>query len=304
MFYEKKFFFNNYNIFNKFRFYKTKLLDVFQFIGIVDVLLSNSSLLNNSTENNPYSYSIYKNKSKPELNIKNIWHPYLINNDVVKNSIIMKNNLLITGPNAAGKSTFIKSVIINLLLSQTIGINSCSLFETTPFHLIETYLHIPDIKGKSSLFEAEMFRSKEYIEKIKELNEKQFSFIVLDEIFSSTNYIEGFSGAYSILKNLCKYTNTLFMVTTHYTDLCILEKDTKKRIENYKFSVDYDKEKNIMFNYLLEKGVSYQYIALDLLKNNGFDEEIINDALNISKNITKSKIKKNKNKNKKIKIKK
>jgi DNA mismatch repair ATPase MutS len=288
-------------IFNKFRFYKTKLLDIFQFIGIMDVLGSLGKLINENNANYPYSYTVYKKKSKPELNIKNIWHPYLINNNVVSNSIIMKNNLLITGPNAAGKSTFIKSVIINILLSQTIGINSCSLFEITPFHLIETYLHIPDIKGKSSLFEAEMFRSKEYIEKIKDLDEKQFSFIVLDEIFSSTNYIEGFSGAYSILKNLCKYTNTLFIVTTHYTDLCILEKDTKNRIENYKFSVEYDNNKNIIFNYLLEKGVSYQYIALDLLKNNGFDEEIINDALNISKNITKSKIKKNKIKKEKNK---
>ena len=135
-----------------------------------------------------------------------------------------------------------------------------------------------------------MIRSKEYIEKVKELEKSKFSFIVLDEIFSSTNYIEGFSGAYSILKNLTKYKNTLFIVTTHYTDLNILEKDTKKRIENYKFTVDYDKDKNIIFNYILEKGVSYQYIALDLLKNNGFDENIINDALKISKKISRSKI--------------
>ena len=55
----------------------------------------------------------------------------------------------------------------------------------------------------------------------------------------------GDSGAYSILKNLTKYNNTLFIVTTHYTDLSILEKDTKNKIVNYKFSVDYDKEDNI-----------------------------------------------------------
>jgi len=219
-----------------------------------------------------------------------------VDNKVVKNSIQMKNNLLITGPNAAGKSTFIKSVIINILLSQTIGVNSCSYFEMSPFHLIETYLHIPDVKGKSSLFEAEMFRSKEYIEKIKELEENEFSFIVLDEIFSSTNYIEGFSGAYSILKNLSNYKNTLFIVTTHFTDLEILEKDTKGRIENYKFTVDYDENKEIQFNYLLEKGISNQYIALELLKKNGFDEKILEDAFQISKRISKSTIKKNKKK--------
>ena len=56
-----------------------------------------------------------------------------------------------------------------------------------------------------------------------------------------------------------------------------MEKDTKNKIKNYKFSVDYDKDNNILFNYVLEKGVSYQYIALELLKNNGFDEKIIKD---------------------------
>ena len=141
-----------------------------------------------------------------------------------------------------------------------------------------------------------MFRSKEYIEKIKELEENEFSFIVLDEIFSSTNYIEGFSGAYSILKNLSNYKNTLFIVTTHFTDLEILEKDTKGRIENYKFTVDYDENKEIQFNYLLEKGISNQYIALELLKKNGFDEKILEDAFQISKRISKSTIKKNKKK--------
>jgi len=274
-------------IFKKFRFYKTKILDIFQFNGIIDILLSISTIIDNSNKEYPYSFTKYNEKKVPNLSIENIWHPYLINEGVVKNSIEMKNNLLITGPNAAGKSTFIKSVIINILLAQTIGINSCSKFEMSPFYLIETYLHIPDVKGKSSLFEAEMLRSKEYIEKIKDLESDKFSFIVLDEIFSSTNYVEGFSGAYSILKNLCKFKNTLFIVTTHYTDLNILEKDTKNRIENYKFSVDYDNENNIQFNYQLEKGVSYQYIALELLKNNGFDEEIINDALKISKNVSK-----------------
>ena len=290
-------------LFKQFRSYKMKIIDIFQYNGIIDVLLSIQSLLRNSNENYPFILSKYKESKTPILNIKDIWHPYLVNDKVVKNSIKMKNNLLITGPNAAGKSTFIKSVIINILLSQTIGVNSCSYFEISPFHLIETYLHIPDVKGKSSLFEAEMFRSKEYIEKIKELNENEFSFIVLDEIFSSTNYIEGFSGAYSILKNLSSYQNTLFIVTTHFTDLEILEKDTKGKIENYRFTVDYDENNEIQFNYLLEKGVSNQYIALELLKKNGFDEKILEDAFQISKRISKSKIKKIK-KFKKIKNKK
>ena len=144
------------------------MTNLFHYTGIIDVICSINNVLENSTNDNPFSISIFLEKKKPTINIKNIWHPYL-NNNTVKNSVDINNNILITGPNAAGKSTFIKSVIINIILSQTIGICSAENFEITPFNMIETYLHIPDTKGSSSLFEAEMFRSKEYIDKIKNL---------------------------------------------------------------------------------------------------------------------------------------
>ena len=51
-----------------------------------------------------------------------------------------------------------------------------------------------------------MIRSKNYIEKLKNMDENKFSFIVLDEIFSSTNYVEGFSGAYAILKKISSFS--------------------------------------------------------------------------------------------------
>ena len=68
------------------------------------------------------------------------------------------NNVVITGPNAAGKSTFIKALSLSILFSQTICIVPASNFVLTPFTLINTYLNIPDCKGKESLFEAEMNR--------------------------------------------------------------------------------------------------------------------------------------------------
>ncbi len=152
--------------------------------------------------------------------------------------------------------------------------------------MIETYLHIPDSKGSQSLFEAEMYRSRDYLERLKELDENDFSFIVLDEIFSSTNYIEGYSGAYAILKKISSFNNTLSMTTTHYSDLEILERDTKGRFENYRFEVTYDENKEILFNYKLNRGVSRQYIALDLLKRNGFDEDLIETAIEMSKKVS------------------
>lgn len=280
-------------IFKKFKKNKDNLVNIFHYSGVIDAILSIESIIDNSSPENPYSITKFSDSKKPLLNFKNIWHPYLnkdIIDNAVKNSIDIKNNILITGPNAAGKSTFIKSVIINIILSQTIGISSAEEFIMTPFNNIETYLHIPDSKGSSSLFEAEMFRSKEYIDKLKTLDQDKFSFIVLDEIFSSTNYVEGFSGAYSILKKISSFENTLSITTTHYTDLEILEKDTKGKILNYKFEVDHDESGELVFNYILKRGMSRQYIALELLKKNGFDEDVINVAMNICGKIKSNKL--------------
>ena len=280
-------------IYKKFKKNKDNIVNLFHYTGTVDLILSIDNILTNSSTENPYTMTTFLKKTKPMLNIKNIWHPYLNKDEVsniVKNTVDIKNNILITGPNAAGKSTFIKSVIINIILSQTIGICSAEKFEITPFNMIETYLHIPDSKGISSLFEAEMFRSKEYIDKIKNLEKNKFSFIVLDEIFSSTNYVEGFSGAYAILKKISSFSNTLSITTTHYTDLEILEKDTKGKILNYKFEVTHNINNEIEFNYILKRGTSRQYIALELLKKNGFDDDVIENAIEICKKIKEKKL--------------
>ena len=86
------------------------------------------------------------------------------------------------------------------------------------------------------------------------------------------------------------FKNTLSITTTHYTDLEILEKDTKGRIVNYKFEVDHDINNEILFNYILKKGTSRQYIALELLKKNGFDDDVIENALEISEKIKNKKL--------------
>ncbi len=106
------------------------------------------------------------------------------------------------------------------------------------------------------------------------------TFIVMDEIFNSTNIIEGIAGAYAIAKHMALKPNLCCIISTHYVYLSKLSKHTGK-FTNFKVNVDISDNGNINYPYKLCKGVSRQYIALELLKINNFNPNILEDALQI-----------------------
>lgn len=280
------------SVYQKFIDSKDRYINLLKYIGEVDVYMSLTKLYYNfKSTDNKYSFAKYlDNKEKPYLSVNKVWHPILVNKPKMNSIRIGKKdkNLLITGPNKAGKSIFIKSLATSLLFAQTIGIVPARKCHLTPFKIVNSYLHIPDSTGHSSLFEAEMYRARDYIEKLKKIKGNFFSFIIMDEIFTSTNFVEGYSSAYAISKKMSQFENSISIITTHYTGLNKLEKETDKKITNYKFSIDRDENNEIIYNYKLEKGYSQQYIALDLLKDNKFDPDIIEDAIKISNEIQKN----------------
>jgi DNA mismatch repair protein MutS len=209
-----------------------------------------------------------------------IWHP-CIKSNIVKNDIIIDkdiHNMILTGPNAGGKSTLVKSILINVLLSQTLTITSADRCYITPFKFINSQINIPDCKGKESLFQAEMNRCKYNFDTLSGLSQNEFGLIIMDEIFNSTNPIEGISGAYAVANHLSKNPNTMLVFTTHYLYLTKLEKT--KRFTNFKMNIDKN-ETSFSFPYKIKKGISKQCIALELLENKGFDDELIKEAKEI-----------------------
>ena len=197
-----------------------------------------------------------------------------INKEITKENF---NNLLITGPNGSGKSTYIKSIIECILLGQTVGIVPAKQFIMTPFAHIATYLNIPDCQGKESLFQAEMNRCYQQLQMLKESEAKgDFSFSIMDEIFVSTNYQEGMSGAYAVIKRMCNMNKCLNVITTHFDVLASMEE--VKVCKKY-FDIEMDEaNNNIKKDYKIKDGVSRKHMALKLLKQKGFDEDIIKDA--------------------------
>jgi DNA mismatch repair ATPase MutS len=261
-----------------------KFTPLLQMVGMIDSIHSITTLYVNN--NNYYSYPEYKNENKPVLECNQIWNPFLDCNKAVKNDFnidndienVNNNNVIITGPNASGKSTFIKSIVLGILFSQTLSIVPSNKMILSPFTLLNTYLNIPDAKGRESLFEAEMYRAKHHINSVKELKENQLAFVVMDEIFNSTNYEEGVAGAYIVAKELGQYKNSLSIITTHFGYLTKLS-NTSNYI-NYMFDVDKVDDK-IIKSYKIKNGVSKQYLALDLLENNGFSPNMIQEARTI-----------------------
>ena len=266
----------------------------FKCIGEIDSYLSIVNLVKEFKEKDyNICYTRYESCISPKLKFKELWHPYLSKNSnsntIVCNTIEIggdnPNNVVLTGPNAGGKSTFIKAISISLLFSQTFGISFSNEAYITPMNIINTYLNIPDCKNKESLFEAEMHRSRDHLKKLKELGEHEFSFIVMDEIFSSTNPNEGISGAYAICNKLGDYSNSIAVITTHFNYLTKLEKSSK--FKNYKIPIKRNKDNEIVYPYKLEEGASDQHIALELLKKKGFDTDIVDEAITICDKITR-----------------
>ena len=278
------------NFGEKLRLYK--LLDkniLIDFINITSLCDTVCSLYLIKYENN-LAYSKYVKLKKPDIKIEGLRHPNIDKDSIVKNDILLnnKNNLIITGPNAGGKSTFIKSIAINILLSQTLCISYCDKMELTPFYYISSQINIVDNKGFESLFEAEMNRIINNYNIVKDCNkDNKFSILFLDELFNSTNMIEGISGSYGICKKLSEFENNITLLTTHYTKLYKL-KNTGK-FKNYKMNANVNKD-NITFSYKIDKGVSKQYIALELLKNNLTDnKDILEEAIKFKEKLIKSK---------------
>jgi DNA mismatch repair protein MutS len=210
------------------------------------------------------------------------------------------NNILLTGPNGSGKSTFLKSVMTNIILAQTLGIAFAKEIRLTPFQYLSTYLNIPDCQGRESLFQAEMTRCHQHLELLRNLEQRParlgFSFNIMDEIFVSTNYLEGMSGAYAVIKHLGTLQNSCHIITTHFDKLTIsdgqlLTQNTIPGYTNKYFRIDTvgdprSDNPEIHKDYLLRDGVNDRHLALHLLKLRGFDEELVRDAKEMYSRLT------------------
>lgn len=288
---DPKFFTNKGKIlasFKKIMRMKSGLISSFLMIGEIDMLMSIAKLYKKYQTHNSvkYCFAEFVSADKPYINIHNFWHPFINEDDVVSNGIELGTQstgrgVILTGPNAAGKSSALKGLITVIILAHTLGIVPADKAVMTPFCKIDSHLNVTDEQGKESLFQAEMNRALKFLDDVKSLKKGEFMFTILDELFSSTNPEEGMSGAYGIIKSLADYPNCMSVLATHFKKLTELELQTDGFFKNYKVYVDVFADGSFRRPFKLVQGISDQSMALLLMYKQGFDRQIVEDAFDV-----------------------
>ena len=206
---------------------------------------------------------------------KNSYFAPLVKHNPVKNSYKLDKNIIITGPNAAGKTTLLKTTLFNIILSQQLGLGFYKAAKINPYRYIHSYINIPDTSGRDSLFQAEARRCKEILDIIANAERSDRHFCIFDEIYSGTNPTEAIASAYSFLKYIAKWKNVNFILTTHYISLCKLL-DSQPLIVNKQMQITNDKN-----TYKLIKNISTVKGGIKVLEELDYNHEIIASAKEI-----------------------
>lgn len=209
-----------------------------------------------------------------DLEAEAVYHPLLEN--PVKNSICVKkdangHSVLITGSNASGKSTFLKTLAVNAILAQTIGTAVCDSYRAGYFRVYSSMALKDNLFGGESYYMVEIKSLKRILDAAEQSEIPVLCFI--DEVLRGTNTLERIAASSQILSVLSE-KRVLAFAATHDLELThILE----EKYENYHFSEEVQDE-DIHFDYKLKTGRAQSRNAIKLLAMLGFSKEITDAA--------------------------
>ncbi len=262
---------------------RAELAPLLLVIGELDAYVACAKLYKkHEGKENCFTFALYLNQSAPSVDAQAIWNPFVGPEKAVANSIQLGGalplNVIITGPNAGGKSTFLKGLTLDIILAQTIGIVPARSFAFTPFEKITTYMNISDdTSGGNSLFKSEVLRAQELMDTIEKLDKNCFAFSIMDEMFSGTSPKEGEAATYAVAEDLGSHTNSILLLATHFPKIKELEA-TDKNFKNYQVRVVYNEDGSFSYPYKLTEGAADQTVAIDILKDQGFKGSILDKA--------------------------
>lgn len=198
-----------------------------------------------------------------------VYHPLI--EKPVPNPVAWTQNTLVSGSNASGKSTYVKSVAINCVLAQTINTCLAESFSMQRGHILTSMAVEDDVLKGDSYFVAEIKSLKRILDQVK-TTERCYLFI--DEILRGTNTVERIAASSSIINWIADYSSLAF-VATHDVELTEILKDQCKNVH---FKEKVTARQGVQFDYVLQKGPATSRNAILLLQTMDFPKDVVENA--------------------------
>jgi hypothetical protein len=214
--------------------------------------------------------------SKGECKFTGAYYAPLHDSNPVSNTYSLDENMIITGPNASGKTTLLKTTLFNLLFTQQCGLGFYKKATINPYSKFHCYLNIPDTSARDSLFQAEARRCKEILDSVENSSANERHFCIFDELYSGTNPYEAVASSHSLLEYLSK-TKCTFLLTTHFLELCH-KLDDLGNVSNCQMGTKVTDDDTFVYEYKLKKGISEIKGGLKILKGLDYPEAILSKA--------------------------
>ncbi len=245
---------------------KKQLIEkIFHFVGFIDTLCSISLL----REQLPYYCLPTLPMEGEKLHANAIYHP-MVNNAVSNDFLLHEKSFLVTGSNMSGKTSFIRTVGINLLSAKVLNTCFAQHFSMNLNTRIYSSIHNADnLQESKSYFLQESLRIKEMIDQAAQ----PVCLFLLDEPFKGTNTQERIAICRAVLSALAENGN-IVLVSTHDLELCKFIKD---KYDLYHFS-EIIRDEQLLFDYKLKMGVSTQRNAIKILELYHYPADIVGDA--------------------------
>jgi DNA mismatch repair ATPase MutS len=246
---------------------KASLNELFQTIGLLDSMIAVASFREMLEY---YSIPELMNSSKPYLLVEELYHPMI--EKPVTNSIKEDRCVVITGSNASGKSTFIKTLAINAILSQTIYTSLSKKYNASFFQIASSMALQDNIFSNESYYIVEIKSLKRILDR---LDKDIPTLCFVDEVLRGTNTLERIAASSQILYSFSNI-NAMCFAATHDIELTYI---LEKHFSNYHFQEEVVVNK-VLFDYKLYEGRAESRNAIKLLGMMGYPEAVIEDATN------------------------
>ena len=199
------------------------------------------------------------------IKAKQLGHPLLNKEKRIDNDFTINNQefFIITGANMAGKSTFLRTVSLSIVMAN-VGLPVCSEeFAYKPIHLITSMRTSDSLTDDESYFFSELKRLKFIVDAINPKTATKEYFIILDEILKGTNSTDKAIGSSKFVEKLVK-SNATGIIATHDLSLCEITQ-VLPQVKNYYFDAEIINDE-LYFDYTFKNGICQNMNASFLLK--------------------------------------